>query len=84
MSTPNTWSWTDKGYKVGQSLFLPAAGYRGYSNASLNRVGTYGYYWSSTVNSIYSYYLGFYSGYVGPSNGSNRGGGFSVRCVQEN
>ncbi len=83
MSTPNTWSWTDKGYKVGQSLFLPAAGCRGYSNASLSLVGYNGYYWSSTVNSTNSYIFYFNRGLADPSDGSYRGYGFSVRCVQE-
>lgn len=39
-----------KGYKVigpnGNSIFLPATGYR--NGTSLNLVGVYGYYWSST------------------------------------
>ena len=52
-----TWTWTTQdghdGYKVtskknGNSLFLPAAGYR-YST-TIYREGTYGYYWSSSLN----------------------------------
>lgn len=52
-----TWSWTIQnggyGYKVtsksnGNSIFLPAAGYRG--DGSLNYAGSYGYYWSSSLN----------------------------------
>lgn len=47
-----TWSWTTqngvKGYKVtgpnGNSIFLPAAGYR--FDTSLYDAGSYGYYWS--------------------------------------
>ena len=49
-----TWKWTTqngvKGYKVtgpnGNSIFLPAAGYR--FGSSLSSAGEYGYYWSST------------------------------------
>ena len=49
-----TWSWTaqggKRGYKVtgpnGNSIFLPAAGYR--CGSSLSRAGGYGSYWSST------------------------------------
>ena len=49
------WKWTTQnghnGYKVtskknGQSIFLPAAGWR--YGADENYVGSYGYYWSST------------------------------------
>ena len=53
-----TWIWTSKGgvngYQVlgpnGKSIFLPAAGYR--SDSSLGRVGSYGYYWSSSLNTV--------------------------------
>jgi len=49
-----TWEWTThnghNGYKVtgpnSQSIFLPAAGWR--LRADEDRVGSYGYYWSST------------------------------------
>lgn len=55
-----TWTWTSKdghyGYLVtgpnGNSIFLPAAGLR--DDASSNRVGKYGFYWSSTLSSSYS------------------------------
>ena len=67
-----TWQWTTQngvnGYKVtgpnGNSIFLPAAGCR-YGTGALDR-GSYGYYWSSSLNSLYSnsaYYLYFGSGY---------------------
>lgn len=54
------WTWTSKnghnGYTVtgpnGNSIFLPAAGYR-YGTSS-NRVGECGVYWSSTLSSSYS------------------------------
>ena len=69
-----TWTWTTqngvKGYKVtskinGNSIFLPAAGYR--YNSDLYNAGSDGYYWSSSLNtsgSYYAYYLGFNSGNV--------------------
>ena len=67
-----TWTWITQngvnGYKVtsvsnGNSIFLPAAGFR--DGSSLNVAGSYGYYWSSSLYSDYSngaYYMCFYSG----------------------
>ncbi len=65
-----TWTWTTQngveGYKVtskknGNSIFLPAAGYRG--DTSVYHVGSYTYYWSSSLcksNPGYAYVLFFY------------------------
>jgi hypothetical protein len=50
----------------GGSVFLPAAGLRWYSG--LRDAGSYGYYWSSTLNESYpecARSLGFGSGYAG-------------------
>ena len=64
-------------------LFLPAVGFRANLNGTLNGVGTWGYYWSSTesgtsnamnlriVNTGSNMFAG------------NRAFGFSVRCVAE-
>ncbi|MEE1174608.1 MAG: DUF6035 family protein [Paludibacteraceae bacterium] len=69
-----TWTWINqngiKGYKVtskinGNSIFLPAAGFR--YNSDLRNAGSLGYYWSSSLLTDYSYYayrLYFYSGDV--------------------
>ena len=65
-----TWTWATQGghngYRVtgknGNSIFLPAAGFR--VGTSLGYVGEYGYYWSSTPNesdSEKAYGLYFYS-----------------------
>ena len=62
LRTKCTWTWTPNynGTGVngrivtatnGNSIFLPAAGYRVGTN--LNRVGSYGYYWSSSLNTDY-------------------------------
>ena len=57
-----TWTWTTQGgkngYKVtskknGNSIFLPAAGYR--LDSSLFDAGSYGYYWSSSLNTSNPY-----------------------------
>lgn len=72
-----TWTWTDDyngtgiagrivtSNKVGyteKSIFLPAAGYRGGSSTVL--VGSYGYYWSSSLTTgtpYFAFYLHFIS-----------------------
>ncbi len=85
-----TWTWTTRngvnGYKVtsksnGNSIFLPAAGHRSYS--SLDYAGSYGLYWSSSLDSDYpgrAWSVLFYSDYVSRSN-LNRYYGFSIRPV---
>ena len=86
-----TWEWTTQnnvnGYRVtgtnGNSIFLPAAGYR--NGSSLSLVGSRGYCWSSTpdeggINS--AWYLNVSSG--GHGMGYNdRSRGRSVRPVSE-
>ena len=74
LRTECSWTWTTlngiNGYNVegsnGNSIFLPAAGYRG--NSDLNGAGSSGYYWSSSLNtgrSGYAFSLYFHSGLVG-------------------
>ncbi|GHT25851.1 hypothetical protein FACS189430_12470 [Bacteroidia bacterium] len=80
-SPVNGLRFTDKA--SGITLFLPAAGYRGYSDGTLYGAGTYGNYWSSTANGTTSAYgLYFFSGdaYVGYY---DRRYGFFVRSVAE-
>ncbi len=86
-----TWTWTTqngvKGYKVtsktnGNSIFLPAAGYR--NGSDLNYAGSYGYYCSSSLStndSDYAYGLDFDSGFVSSYYGRSRYLGRSVRPV---
>ena len=86
-----TWTWTTEngvnGYKVtsktnGNSIFLPAAGNR--SGTSVDNVGTYGYYWSSSLyesNPHSAYNLSFYSGSVYWRSSYNRFCGHTVRAV---
>lgn len=80
------WTWTGMGYKVvgsnGNSIVLPAAGYR-YCSGDVIYVGSDGNYWSSTPNgSEDAWRLGFNSGGVDVY-GVNRCGGQSVRLVQD-
>lgn len=79
------WKWDGKGYKVigqnGNSIYLPAAGAKW---PTLELVGQYGYYWSSSLyegNSYYAWNLYFDSDGRGTGNGS-RNLGFSVRAVR--
>lgn len=85
-----TWTWTTQngvdGRKVtsktnGNSIFLPAVGYR--YDSSLYGEGRYGYYWSSSLYTGYPYYAWYVrldSGSVG-RNYYLRYDGFSVRPV---
>jgi uncharacterized protein (TIGR02145 family) len=63
-------------------LKLPVAGYRDFSGGSLFDVGTFGYYWSSTVSSTGSRYLYFVSGAANMYTGY-RADGLSVRCLKD-
>ncbi|MBQ7819150.1 MAG: hypothetical protein IJ341_05580, partial [Bacteroidales bacterium] len=88
-----TWTWTTQngvnGHKVtskknGNSIFLPAAGYRGSSD--LDGAGGYGYYWSSslfTSLSYSAYLVFFYSDCVYWYSYTYRYYGQSVRAVCE-
>ena len=93
LNTSNcTWTWTTQngvtGYKVtsvknGNSIFLPAAGFRGYDG--LSNAGNNGNYRSSSLStngSYEAYYLFFNSSYVYWS-GNYRYYGQSVRAVCE-
>lgn len=84
-----TWTWTTqngvKGYRVtatnGNSIFLPAAGFR-YSRDLYND-GFEGNYWSSSLSTINSYsasIVGFKSSFIGRPSGL-RSNGMSVRPV---
>ena len=88
-----TWEWTTQtgvnGYKVtskrnGNSIFLPAAGYRLYDD--LNNAGSLGKYWSSslgTSGSVIAYSVYFISGGVDWDFLGARFHGLSVRAVCE-
>ncbi|MBO4875709.1 MAG: hypothetical protein J5542_10440 [Bacteroidales bacterium] len=70
----------------GNSIFLPAAGYR--NGSDLGSAGSLGYYWSSSFDTgtlSYAWDLSFYSGSCS-MNGSLRYLGQSVRpvCVSRN
>lgn len=80
------WTWNGSGYKVtgpnGNSITLPAEGYRGCGGGVVG-VGSYGDYWSSTPSgSDGAWYLNFVSSRVRMFN-DYRCKGQSVRLVQD-
>jgi hypothetical protein len=87
--TTTTWTTLNgvRGRKItsksnGNSIFLPAAGYR--IGTSLSSAGSYGYYWSRSLDtscSYYAYLLYFYSSYISTYY-DNRYYGQSVRPVR--
>ncbi len=93
LASANTWTWvsgTGGGYAikpdgVTTTLFLPAVGYRNYSNGQFIGVSTNSSYWSSTpYGTTMSQYLTIDSGRVSPGHVGYRAYGFSVRCVAQN
>jgi uncharacterized protein (TIGR02145 family) len=85
-ATANNWTWqsstTTHGAKVGNFLFLPAAGSLT-SIGSLENVGLHGIYWSSTPYNSRALDLYFINSSVYVGNNNDRADGFSVRCVAE-
>ena len=86
-NTTSTWTTQNgvNGYLLtasnGNSIFLPAAGWR--RDGGLYSAGSYGYYWSSSLHVDFpdrAWYLFFSSGYY-YMNGDVRSNGFSVRPV---
>jgi uncharacterized protein (TIGR02145 family) len=71
------------GKRVGNTLFLPAAGYRSSNSGELDTRGAFGYYWSSTQSGVSdAWSLDFDSGATYLI-GKNRTYGQSVRCIEE-
>lgn len=78
--TQCTWKWVSTGYKkgyevsrMGRSIFIPAAGCE--FGDSYYGTGSYGYYWTSSLTSFYTYCA--YSLYI---NRNEREVGFDERC----
>ena len=77
-----SWSSTNAAGAIATPLKLPMAAFRHYNSGSINSVGTYGHYWSSTVSGALSNRLWFTSS--GSSMGENdRADGNSVRCLKD-
>jgi uncharacterized protein (TIGR02145 family) len=83
-----TWSISATNYSsarfFGDNLMLPAAGFRYFSNGSLNHLGGKGYYWcSSQGTSNLAGALSFGSSLASTGGDGDRRYGLSVRCVAE-
>lgn len=77
-----SWSSNNAAGAFASPLKLPVAGYRNYSDGSLDAVGSSGYYWSSAVGGAGSRFLFFNSSGAG-MNSYSRAYGFSVRCLKD-
>jgi len=66
---------------TGNTLFLPACGYREDSSGALNYVGSYGYYWLGTLHYNNTFFLGFFNDYSDGYPSYSRIKGYSVRPV---
>lgn len=94
-----TWKWTVRnginGFEVksnvhgyqDKSIFLPAAGYCEYSEPNWSVLGSYGYYWSSTLDNNYSgnamslFFTSSSHSINNEDGGHQRCSGFSIRPV---
>ena len=77
-----SWSSNDAAGAFASPLKLPVAGYRKSSDGSLSNVGSNGYYWSSTVDGMRSWYL-LFTGYNTNIYKSARATGVAVRCIKD-
>jgi len=77
-----SWSSQNSAGAFNSPLKLVTAGNRGRSNGTLDSVGSYGLYWSSTVDGASARNLYFYSGYANMDS-NHRAYGFSVRCLED-
>jgi len=77
-----SWSSNDSAGAWESPLKLVVAGGRYRGSGDLVYEGTFGYYWSSTINGSYARYLNSYSGLaiMGTNYSAN---GLSVRCIKD-
>ena len=77
-----SWGSSNSAGAFASPLKLSVAGYRNFSDGSLYNVGSYGNYWSSTINGCLTRNLYFYSSFASKYFG-NRADGYSVRCIKD-
>ncbi|MDQ8748592.1 fibrobacter succinogenes major paralogous domain-containing protein [Elizabethkingia miricola] len=75
----------DNVVKFGDYLFLPAAGFRLYSNGALTSRGNISVYWSSSIggNAATAYLMSVFGGADATVTTTERRYGMSVRCIAE-
>ena len=78
-----SWSSNNSAGAFASPLKLPLAGYRNGSDGSLYFEGSFGYYWSSTVDGNQSRYLSFDSTAAYTGFNTHRSLGHSVRCLKD-
>jgi uncharacterized protein (TIGR02145 family) len=77
-----SWSSNDATGAFASPLKLPVAGARSFIDGSLGNVGSWGFYWSSTVGGTSARRLHFVSSDAGMER-SFRASGLSVRCLKD-
>jgi len=77
-----SWSSNDSCGAYASPLKLLGAGIRNHSSGSLNDVGSYGGYWSATIEDSTAQGLSFFGGYSSVIR-LRRAYGFSVRCIKD-
>jgi len=77
-----SWSSNDSAGAFNSPLKLTMAGWRDHDSGSIYDVGSYGFYWSSTVDGGDVRYLSFDSGDAGMYS-DYRAYGFCVRCLED-
>ena len=87
MTKVGTWEGLSTNYtsgiKIGNNLFLPAAGVRSYLDVALGNRGFSGFYWSSTVLFLGDIWHLNFNDRRAIANFIIRTSGLSVRCVAE-
>jgi uncharacterized protein (TIGR02145 family) len=76
-----SWSSNNAAGAFASPLKLSLGGWRSGSNNELNAIGTFGFYWSSTISGTLSLRLLFLNG-NSLTNSGNRNNGYAVRCIK--
>jgi len=77
-----SWATNNAAGAFGSVLKLTVSGDRDHSDGSLHSVGSFGFYWSSTVSGTWAINLDFTSSNASVA-GNTRAFGFSVRCIKD-
>ncbi len=78
-----TWATNDAAGAFGSVLKLTVGGTRTNTNAAFGAVGSFGYYWTSTVDNATSKALVFNNGFAAVLASGSRAYGYSVRCIKD-